>query len=385
MPGRGPLVALAFVAAVLAAWHAQLGVHTDEAKYLLNIPYPHPPLLRTLMGATDGWAFQEGFWRLVFAGALVFAGFLLPVAGRDRRSTALVWLTIPAVALQAGTVMMAPWTAVQAALLLAMLRHGDRRPDAGAVGLLWLAVVMTSYQGVLLAPLVAALLLRCDASPARRAAAFVLPLALLALYTVSHPLSAASFLLQAGKDAALPWGERLAELGVVWLLGMGPVALPLAVRRMAERRAMPVLAAFALLSAYVLLGSFRYYAVFFAPFALWALHGQRRAVLAAAAAGGALTVALFGAFPEPTATRAVLQAVAAQAAVPVSVVAIDEGFGHEWQYESPAPVRRLTSALPEEPGAVVLCRAACERPPAALWAELEVPGVFGAWQRRQTP
>ena len=64
-------------ALALAFLQAMSGVRTDEAKYLLNIPYPHPPAARFVLGLTDGWAYQEIFWRIVFATLLVQAVFLV--------------------------------------------------------------------------------------------------------------------------------------------------------------------------------------------------------------------------------------------------------------------------------------------------------------------
>ena len=54
-------------AILLAGMQGVAGVRTDEAKYLLNIPYPHPPFARWIIGQTEWMTYQEMFWRIVFA------------------------------------------------------------------------------------------------------------------------------------------------------------------------------------------------------------------------------------------------------------------------------------------------------------------------------
>ena len=64
--------------ALALAWIQSLGgVRTDEAKYLLDIPYPHPPLMRWVLNLTEGFTYQEMLWRMIFATLLVQAVWLV--------------------------------------------------------------------------------------------------------------------------------------------------------------------------------------------------------------------------------------------------------------------------------------------------------------------
>ncbi|MBI5156250.1 hypothetical protein HZA45_03180, partial [Candidatus Peregrinibacteria bacterium] len=112
------IIGLEAYAIILAFLQAMSGVRTDEAKYLLNIPYPHPPAARFLLGLTDGWAYQEFFWRFLFATLLVQAVFLIWSMGkilprRDRFTLCGVWLFSAAFVAQTGSIMMAELTALQ--------------------------------------------------------------------------------------------------------------------------------------------------------------------------------------------------------------------------------------------------------------------------------
>ena len=377
MRGLTLLAAVAFAALQYAA-----GVRTDEAKYLLNIPYPHPPLVRTLLGFTDGFMGQETVWRLAFALLLTGAG--LWMSHRQRHVRMLVWLSIPAVFLQAGSVMMAPLVAVQAVMFLVLLKQHARSSSAAEVGLLWLMTLLTSYQGLLLFPLVVALLWRAEGSHTKRIAAFVLPVAVLMLYTVSHPLSAASFLLQAGKDADLGASERLIRLLRLWVLGMGAIGAPLVLWALLWKRPSAVMATFALFTVYVLVGSFEYYAVFFAPFVLWALdaieHRRVRAWGSLLVVTGVLTGITLSGFPPLSTTRSTMDAIRTAAPLHITALHIAGSFGHEWQYESGVPVSRYRATGAEDVGTVVLCRTECA-PPTGEWRRLEIDGTFGVWQR----
>jgi hypothetical protein len=70
-------IGLEFYSFALAGVRHVGGVHTDEAKYLLNIPYPHPPLARWILHWTELIPFQELLWRIVFATLLIQAVFFV--------------------------------------------------------------------------------------------------------------------------------------------------------------------------------------------------------------------------------------------------------------------------------------------------------------------
>ena len=110
-------------ALVLASMQFLHSVKTDEAKYLLNIPYPHPPLARFILHLTDSWPFQEFFWRFVFASLCIQAVRLVWKLSHDlkpktRFALSILWLCNTAIIFQAGSIMMAPLTALEALSLI---------------------------------------------------------------------------------------------------------------------------------------------------------------------------------------------------------------------------------------------------------------------------
>lgn len=374
------VTALIFAVVACAALQLSLGVRTDEAKYLLNIPYPHPPLIRTVLGWTDGWMGQEIIWRLVFSCLLCSAGVMY--CWRRPWPALLLWGSLPAVWSQAGSIMMAPLLAVQALVLLGLLRCETRNLVAAEIGCLWLAILLTSYQGVLLMPLIFALIMRSKGNTALRWAILLLPIIVLSVYTTSHPLSAASFLLQTGKDADVALTDRALRTVHLWCLGMGFVGVPFVLWRMVETRAMPVLMTFVLLSAYVTLGSFDYYAVFFSPFVLWALSSRLRnqKFVGAVVFSNIVTAFFLVALPTPSPVREQVMELMHAAPDPITDIQLVEPFGHEWQYESSVPVgRRSDAAL--RAGTVVVCLRECAAPTGGTWKALDVTKVYGAWQR----
>jgi len=122
-------------AVFLAVTQWKIGLRTDEAKYILDIPYPHPPLVRFVLHATDSVFFAEFFWRLFIATLIVQAVWMLVSVARriDVRTVPLVvalWLCSPALLLQGGTIMIAVFTAIQmlGLLILSLLARRSPRP-----------------------------------------------------------------------------------------------------------------------------------------------------------------------------------------------------------------------------------------------------------------
>ena len=122
------ILLLEIAAAGLAVLKWMGGVRTDEAKYFLNIPYPHPPLVRTMLHWTVLLPGAELVWRVVFATLLFQGVWLLWRSGRAfprglRILLAGAWLTSAATILQTGTVMMAPLTALFGLVLVCHLHR----------------------------------------------------------------------------------------------------------------------------------------------------------------------------------------------------------------------------------------------------------------------
>jgi hypothetical protein len=357
--------------AVALAWLQSLGgVRTDEAKYLLNIPYPHPPAARWVLSLTDGWDLQEWFWRVVFATLVVQAVWIVASMGkgltpRARVALCLCWLFAAAVVVQAGSVMMAPLTALQGLLFVWLWMRPDLslRKEAGWILLLWLLSVFTAYQAALFAPLVLALLLRMGCRPLASVIVAGIPLALLALYTLTNPLALAS-LVNAGTDnAGQPFASILTLFLQTWAIAGSVVLLVVGVAGLVRARAWVLLATFALLSVYNLASVHLYYAVLFTPFliagaALWLQQSPRHA--GALVVGMLLgTAALWGPFhPEltPGPERATLQALSLEPGK--GNLLMQGSFGHSWQYESPVPLNILTLNGLSEAQAVV-CLTVC--------------------------
>src|SRR3989338_3989707 len=117
MPKFFVVIGLQIVAFLLAWLQFLTGMRTDEAKYLLNIPYPHPPLIRSVLGWTDGFVYQEIFWRVIFATLIIQAVWLVWDMGRSfgrpsRILLALAWLLSSGVILQGGSLFIGPLSAL---------------------------------------------------------------------------------------------------------------------------------------------------------------------------------------------------------------------------------------------------------------------------------
>lgn len=383
------IVGLQIYACTLAFVQLQNGVRTDEAKYLLNIPYPHPPLARWLLGFFDGWQWQEHAARIVFATIMVQAVWLVWDMGRALRlparlSLAVLWLGSAAFILQAGTVMMAPLTALQALLFLWMLSlPKERMPSTSTIGFLWLATLFTALQGVLLAPLVIAAL-RMRGTLWKQCAWYVgVPLVLVALYALGNPLVMANVLIQAGKDAGSTFIERGA--GLLWILtlagsGVGAIA---GIAGLFIKKHWWILASFALFALYVFVGRFDYYAMIFLPFFITgAKHLYRRMpMLAVPTTVFSLVCTLLILMNHApllvvrSPARDTLKQLGSE------TILLKGFFGHEWQYEAgPGQVVRLYSVQLAPQADVIVCYDDCDDIEADGWVE-NLGGLAHTWRK----
>ena len=284
---------------LLLAWLQSLGgVRTDEAKMLLNIPYPHPPLLRWIVHQTEILPFQEMLWRVLLASILVQAVWLVWNMGRDlprgaRIVAAGAWLLSAAVLQQAGSITTAPMTAVWGLVFcwflcrselveeryvgtnVSMLRRAQH--DTFIIALLWLLSLFTAYQAVLYCPLVIAILRQRKVSWGDTAFSVGFPVFLAGLYTLSNPLSLDRFVdagtLNVGKNLF----QKLSDLGDAALVGGSAVGAIVGLYGMLLTRARALSLSLLLVAAFVFLSFRYYYAIFFAHFPLvWfrVLHGR---------------------------------------------------------------------------------------------------------------
>ncbi len=353
------IIGLQFYALALVALQMHFGVRTDEAKYLLDIPYPHPPLARFIFSLLDGWAYQELFWRVVLATLVIQAVWLVmgmakPLGKNAELAAAACWLLSAAVIAQAGTVMMAPLTALQA-LVFVWLFMRPQKPsrDGSLVALFWLLSLLTAYQAVLFAPLVWAVLARGNGSLLRRGLLFVVPVVVLGLYTLTNPLVPASMLVHAGKDAAETLPMHLVGTLKLWLIGGSIVFSVFGTVGLLIRPKAGLLLSLLLVGAYVFIARYDYYAILFTPllttgFILrmqaWGPFKQACGWMSGVMAGlvlGCGTALSLWLVPwsVPTIIPHVIAAIDAHPS-PRDTVLINGSFGHEWQQATRSIVRR---------------------------------------------
>lgn len=390
-----PFTALEMLAVALVRIRATGAVLTDEAKYLLNIPYPHPPLVRWIMQATEAFLFHELLWRFIFASLLLQGAWLVSDMGRSLRPAArwtLVfgWLLSTAILLQAGAVLLSSITALWFLLFLWCVSHAASWKDRGAwIALLWMACIFTSYQGVLIAPMVFWLLKKAGYRLRFIALFLGAPILLLVLYTLTNPFALAAIAGLQAKAAAPDILYRLWTLLQLVLLGGGGVFAVIGIIGMLRPLHWPLLITFTLLCAYI--GGVQpqsYYAIFFTP--LYVAGGTKffsrsrpfqRFVLPVTMISGIVSAAFFLHLPTPSPARAVVNVLAAQPNI--STVLIDGPFGHEWQYEAPFAVRRFKTALLPVVDAVI-CTQACPALQSweGTWERIESP-VMEVWVRKK--
>lgn len=366
-------------ALLLAAYQLSVGVRTDEAKYLLDIPYPHPPLARFILSLLDGWAYQELFWRAVLATLVIQAVWLIIDLLKEK--TVLVriagtacWLLSASVLLQAGTVMMVVFTALQA-LVLVWLYLRDRPAQPYLLALFWLASLFTAYQAVLFAPLVYAVFRRSKTGFVWTCILCLVPILLLALYTLTNPLVPASMLNQAGMNASETLLQHLLGTVRLWLLGGSVVLSIIGLIGLLVRPTFGLIGSFLLVAASVFIARYDYYALLFTPLlvagAVSLLKADRLFPLVP------ITLMPLGLLFSLTcvsynATSVVPHVYAAiDAHGGTGVVLINGSFGHEWQYGTSSIVERYHPLFTDEARAVICLSACSEMHQKIHWERLD--------------
>lgn len=355
--------------ALLLAWAQSLGgVRTDEAKILLNIPYPHPPLLRWVVNQTEILPFQEMLWRVLLASILVQAVWLVWKAGaglaRGPRFLACVsWLCSGAVLLQTGTITTAPLIAVFGLYLVTTVlqRENDsstkKMPGACFLFLAWFAALFTAYQAVLYLPLLVAILLRLRVSRSSLFFIVDVPLLLVMLYVLSNPLSLDRFVDAGTLNVGKSLFQKIADLGGALMVAGSGVGALVGVYGMTRARSAPLLFSFLLVCAFVFLSFRSYYAILFAPlFVGGVILLLRERPEWWKKIGTAFILALFILHPlplglSPSPAREVMRRLQQEGVK--GEVLIAGSFGHEWQYESSLPIRRYRPEFLKDAGAVV--------------------------------
>ncbi len=373
--------------ALSLAWVQSLGgIRTDEAKYLLDIPYPHPPLIRWIMSTTQTWPLQESLWRIFLASLVVQAAWLVwdMTRARDRSVRMMLcgaWLFSAAVVLQAGSIMMAPITALQALVLVwIFLRVRDATKLAGIIGLFWLASLFTAYQALLFVPLVYAMVRRMELPQWKQVSIIIIPLITLCLYTASNPLAFASMLNAGSQNAGLEVWQSIHGVLQLWMYGGSLILSIFATVVMIRERQLPILLSMLLVMLYVCISYRFYYAVLFTPLFVGALaYGKSLAHARVLSWLFVLCTLLFVWVQFPVVQSSVASEVAEQ--LPKEGVLLIQGsFGHEWQYESMLPVERYREEAIDTASAIV-CLQECELDLGGDWRLVEDAPVL-LWIRR---
>ncbi|MEI8229882.1 MAG: hypothetical protein WCG83_01970 [Candidatus Peregrinibacteria bacterium] len=363
--------------AIVLAWSQSLhAVLTDEAKYLLNIPYPHPPLLRFFMELTSQWPAQEMFWRVLLATLLmqsvwIVVGFLPKTETKARIFLGALWILSLSVLSQAGAILMAPVTAMQGLIFCRiLLSKKELRSATGWVTLLWLASLFTAYQAILFLPVVTAIFLRAKSPLLMKFSAVAGPMVLLALYTIGNPLVIASFVNAGTQNAGSSFGDDFLRAGMLWMVGGSLLTSVLGTYGILRSRSWALLLSMLLVFAFIVVSYRSYYAILFAPLFIAGIASVPSSVWMdvplywKATRWGILLLFLMNFAPSMAALRLGSSARMVSAALKETIgipeaVAIVGSPGHEWQYElSPARVvLRSQGSNPSEE--VVVCLQPC--------------------------
>ena len=384
-------IGLQACALVLAVYPWLLGgVRTDEAKYLLNIPYPQPPFGRWIIGMTEFLPFQELLWRLIIASLLVHAVFLIwKISAKcgtfARLFLCAAWLLSAGVLLQMGTIMMAPVTALQGLLLVALAMFLPLKKDQWTsffIGLLWFASLFTAYQAVLYLPLAVEALRRTKTSIFTQILYILIPIALVFVYALSNPLIIASFVNAGTENETIPFYAWAFYLVRLWLSGGSVILTVLGMWGMLRHRRFGLLGSFILLSAFCFISFREYYDILFTPLfiggAILLLQQRKNRSLPFLwlTAGLVFCTAFFTwKYPviySPGPARSVMQEI--QAAGGTGSIIIAGPFGHQWQYESRFQIERYRSgALLSAQAAICLIK--CEGIETSGWQKVDLYGV----------
>lgn len=383
------VVLLEVFALVLAHLQGLGGVRTDEAKYLLSIPYPHPPFMRSIMAATEILPFQEWLWRAIFASLLIQAVWLVWHMGKrlphtERFAVAVTWIFSATMIIQAGTIMLAVVTGLQALVFVWLLYcNGQWKMDneqwsakgflkrivhyplsivryvrgstdqekkewkAFWVAVFWTASLFTAYQIVLFVPLVIAVFASLPVSKAKRVFYFVAPVIALGLYTAGSPLVIASFAIQGSKDAADSILMRFMHVGWLWVMAGSVFGAVLGIVGIFRSKSWALVLTFILMSLAMFMAWQQYYAILFSPLLVAGLlHFFHHTKLKGFPYTPVLvfaTVVLVGLRPpwsDISTSRAVMSIIDREVTQSGSLMMYGY-FGHDWQYESRRfPVRK---------------------------------------------
>ncbi len=360
------IAGLEVYAVVLALMQFLNGVRTDEAKYLLNIPYPHPPFMRSIFHAFEWMPYQEIFLRVILATLLVQVVWLVWDMQKSKVLCGM-WLASSVLILQAGTIMMAPITAVQGLVFVYLYTkaksqklRAKRNFSAFSFQLsafFWLGSLFTAYQAILFAPIVAMIFWNMPAKKHQKLIGFFAPIFLVALYVLSNPLALASFVNAGGQNTALSLSVVFWQVATSWFYSGSIVLSIVGTVALLRSKNITLLLSFGLVMLFLCVSFRSYYGILFLPlfiggmvFDPWILKKQH--VLLVLQCIVSLYV-LHMNFPQTMSSNARSTLSELGALQEGSYILIDGSFGHEWQYESSYPVYRYTEELVEGAAMVI--------------------------------
>lgn len=364
------------------------GVHTDEAKYLLSIPYPHPPLVRSFFALLRDLPQQEILLRFLIASVLVQGvWFLIDIgyvlSSLRRKALAISWLFSAAVLLQAGTVMLAPLSGLFGlfCVWLALRPKPINRNSAPMIGCLWFIALFSAYQTALYLPLLLGALHAAHVSWRKKFLYLGLPLLLLGLYTLSNPLAVASLVHAGTQDSPLALNARLSSVLQICIVSGSLVTTLVGIAGIVGSGRIDFIATLLLLLGFVTVTAQDYYAILLTPLlcaGVMLLLSKRRIsgevfiplqILSA-------VVLLYHFFPRTAETPARDTMRFLQSHGVSGLVLIDGFFGHEWQYENRGMrigrfTQTLSSAVESSASAIVCTKKTCEEDISEGWMKME--------------
>lgn len=223
--------------------------------------------------------------------------------------------------------------------------------------------LFSAYQTVLFAPFIFVLLRRTTISRLRAWVYFLVPLALLVVYSLSNPLALASMFAVSTQDAVMPILDRSMNIVFVCLLAGGALTF-FGLLGIATGRRRTIMATSLLVLAYIALSAQQYYALLLTPILIGGLfqlfcHRRLRPLLFLSLHFFSSVLLLWYGLPQMFILSTDSDVIAfLQERGLTAPILIDGYFGHQWQYLSPVPVRRYSQTLAieaEDSASAIIC------------------------------
>ncbi|MCK5019948.1 MAG: hypothetical protein KAS32_23030 [Candidatus Peribacteraceae bacterium] len=360
------IIGLEVIAIFLAVFHGFGGLKTDEAKYLLNIPYPHPPLARWIMSVTEWMPIQEMFWRILLATLVIQSVWFVIDIGRDlsslqRRTLGFLWIFSAGTLLQAGSIMMAPITAFQALVFVWLLnKKVFVNRYSALIGIFWIASLFTAYQIILFSPIVFLVFWKTNLKKRLALVLFFVPIILLAFYTLTNPFVLASMVNAGTQNIHLAYHEQVLRIFYLWIIGGSGCLSVIGLWGMIVRRQWAIIASLILLFAYTFLSYRPYYAILFLPLLIAGASSSSKLLNSYFIRFITVIITAFFVSLYPLSFQGSIARTVANKIENIEGVVLIKGiFGHEWQYEISQPLRVHKESLVEY-AEVIVCIPMCE-------------------------